>query len=617
MQTAQRTIGRVARIGSIGLLFLTALAPQQALAVAPAERVLPDSTVLMLKLNDARTFREAFRGSQYGQLWSDPGLKEFKDDLVQRLEDNSKWLKEKVGLGVKELLELPRGPVALAAISRDEAAMGIAGVLLAEVGENQKKMEDALAGLRKQAEDSGAKVSSEPFGGLTLHIIQLPPAKEPENEKDKDKDKDDKEKALPRPPLVWTNAGSFFFVGTDVEVVKDLAAHRDGRDNALAATEAYARTQAKVDWANAHAIWFLDVAKLIKVVIHANSKGGEAEIQQNEALASELGLNGLKSVGGSLTLTAGNYDSLTKTFFHAPKPTSGLLKIFSLPPIALRPEAWVPATVASYQSLSIDLDNAFSALNDVVNHFQQGMISIIEQQLVGPNGGQPISFQNDIFGPLGNRITIISDFKKPIKEDSQRMLVAISLENAKAFQNSLARIFEISGAAPEKREFQGTTIYDFTVPTPENLPGGANVQGLKGPISLAIAKDTFFLTTDATLLEQVLRPGSSGLADSAAYQTVAKEIPEKASGMTYVRPDEQARLSYDVIKNGQFARALEQATAGSRAGRELPNLAKLIPSEKLPDFSLFAKYLAPGGSYSVMDDDGFVMTGFTLRRANP
>ncbi len=65
-----------------------------------------------------------------------------------------------------------------------------------------------------------------------------------------------------------------------------------------------------------------------------------------------------------------------------------------------------------------------------------------------------------------------------------------------------------------------------------------NIQAIRGPISLAVAKDTFFVTTNTTLLEQVLRPGNSALADSNAYQAIAKEIPEKASGMNYVRPDE-------------------------------------------------------------------------------
>src|SRR5208337_2860839 len=99
----------------------------------------------------------------------------------------------------------------------------------------------------------------------------------------------------------------------------------------------------------------------------------------------------------------------------------------------------------------------------------------------------------------------------------------------------------------------GTTIYDFDVPVPNlpNNPNGGNLQAtIKGPISLAIAKETLFVTTDTTLLEQILRPGGVPLAESPTYQTVAKEIPQKVSGMTFVRPDEQARLSYDMIKSG-------------------------------------------------------------------
>ncbi len=125
------------------------------------------------------------------------------------------------------------------------------------------------------------------------------------------------------------------------------------------------------------------------------------------------------------------------------------------------------------------------------------------------------------------------------------------------------------------------------------------------------------MTSDTTLLEQILRPGNATLADSASFQSIAKEYPEKASGLSYVRPDESARLSYDLIKSGKFEKAIQQATASAAKGAELPKLGKIIPGEKLPDFSVFAKYLALGGGFSVMDEDGFIMTGFTLRRPGP
>lgn len=615
MRTAKMAIFRWALAGCLGLVPVLGLPVQRAQAAAPPERILPDTTVFMVKLNDAKAFRAAFRGSQYGQLWNDPALKDFREELGQKLTEATKDLKEKIGLTLSDLIELPQGTLAVAAISRESAREEAAAsglpveiVVMADAGENEKKMLEALERATKQGEASGAKVATESFNGLTIHTVQFPPREKPKADAEKDKPKPPQ----PDPPLIWTNSGSMFLVATDMGVVKDLAAHREGRDNSLGATEAYSKTQAKTDSAKSQVVWYLDVNKLIKIVIKANTK--EADAEQTEVLVKELGGYGLKSIGGCLTLGTGSYDSLTKTFVHAPRPVQGLLKVFSLPPISLRPESWVPATVASYQTVSFDLDNAFTALNEIANKFQPGMINLVEQQLIGPNGGQPLSFQNDVFGPIGDRITVISDFKKPIKEDSQRMLVAVALEDTKAFQSTLSRLLELAGAAPQKREFQGTTIYDFDVNLPNQAPGAP--QGLSGPISIAIAKDTLFLTTDTTLLEQVLRPGNPSLADSASYQSVAKEYPEKASGMSYVRPDESARLSYDLVKSGKFEKALQQATA-ARGVREIPELSKLIPGDKLPDFSVFAKYLSLGGGFSAMDEDGFIMTGFTLRRPGP
>ncbi len=615
MRMAKRAILRLALVGWLGLSGFSGLSASLAQAAAPPERVLPDSTVFLVKVTDVKALSESFRQSQYGQLWNDPALKDFRDDLAAKLKDTSNTLKEKIGVTLRELFDIPQGYLAIAAVSQDDPKLPVALAIIADAGKNGERMTDVLTRSTKQAEDAGSKVTTESFQGGTLHIVQAPAAK------DKDKKEDDGKPETPRPPLVWTSTGSIFFIGSNTNLVKDLASHADGRSTgALANVDSFAKTQSKTGAGDAQILWFLDVTKVVKLVTKVNAKGGEAQAQQIENLIQELGVNGLKSVGGTLALNAGNYNSLTKTFFLAPAPVQGLLKIFSLPPVSLRPEAWVPATVASYQSMSWDLDNAYNAINDLVNKFQPGMLAVLEQQLAGPEGGQPLSFQKDIFGPLGDRITMISDFKKPIKEDSQRVLLGIALEDSKAFQGTLGRVMELAGAAPKKRDFQGTTIYDFDVPVPNlpNNPNGANLQAtIKGPISVAIAKETLFVTTDTTLLEQILRPGGVPLAESPTYQTVAKEIPQKVSGTTFVRPDEQARLSYDMIKSGQFEKALLQGMAAGRGGQAPPELPKIINPDKLPDFSVFAKYLTLGGSYSVADEDGLMSTGFTLRKNNP
>lgn len=600
--------GAILRLALVGWLGLTALGLRANLAAAatPPEQVLPDSTVFFVKIADVGKFREAFRASTYGQLWNDPALAPLRADLIEKIKPTSDALKDKVGVTLQELFELPKGAVAIAGIAGgDEAKPTISLAIVADAGSNSAKLAEVLTRSNKQAEQNGAKVAVETFKGNPLHVI-TPPAEAAGGD------------GPPPPPVVWTYSGETFFLGSDVAAIKDLATNAGGRgSSAFGAGEAFVKTQNKIGGEAAQAIWFADVVKLIKFATRAGARGNDAQAQQLAFQIQALGLDGLKSVGGSLSLSTGGYSSQTKTFFNAPAAgVKGLLKLFSFPPVAMRPEPWVPATVASYQTFSWDLDNAYKAIEDLVNQFQPGMLNVLEQQLVGPEGGQPLSFQKDLFDPIGDRITLIGDFKKPIREDSQRIVAAVALENAKAFQATLDRLIALAHAAPKKREFQGTTILDFELPEMPPQAGGVQPQ-LKGPISVAVAKDALFMTTDTTLLEQVLRPGVTPLSESPEFQTVLKELPEKFSGMTFVKPDEQARITYDMFKSGRFEQAVKQGMAASRQGQPVPEIPQLVDPAKLPDFEVFAKYLTLGGSYSVMDDDGLTQTGFSLRKATP
>ena len=137
-----------------------------------------------------------------------------------------------------------------------------------------------------------------------------------------------------------------------------------------------------------------------------------------------------------------------------------------------------------------------------------------------------------------------------------------------------------------------------------------------GTISLAIAKDTFFVSSEPAMLELILRGGGSPLADNAEFQRVTKDIPSQTSTLSFAKSEEQARASYDMVKSGSFEKAFQQQAAPAGAP-DLSKVAKLFNKDKLPDFSVFAKYLNQGGGYGVQDEDGFVQTNFSLRRNNP
>jgi hypothetical protein len=581
--------------GLLGLVALLAAVPAR--AGAPAEKCVPGTTFGFVKIENAAALRQAFQASQLGQLVADPAVKPLKDEILEKLKEPSEKLRARIGLSLGELLSLPQGEISLALIATDGAAHPVAIVVTADAGENQAKMGELLDKLTQMAKDEAeTKVTTEEFAGSTLHI--LTPTKE--DEKD-------------NPPLVWTKKGSTFYAGSSVEAVKDVLAKADGRDDSLAANASYKAVQAKVG-GDGQILWFLDVEQALKLIVKAVGEQNN-NAAQIEAQLQLTGINGLKAIGGRAGVNVGGYDQLSRAFLYAPGESQGLLRLFVMPQTELRPQPWVPASIASYQSVSWDLDAAYKAIVDLVDTVAPGVLAGIEQQLAGPKG-DGLNFEKDIFGPLGDRITVLSDLKpgtaattaEGVPVPNQRLLFGVALEDSKAFQNTINKVIELVNASPKKREFQGTTIYDFDLP---ELPN-AEATGIQGPVSLAVAKDTLFIATDPTLLEQVLR-GGPGLADSPGYRTVAAKLPAKSSSQSYQKAEQQARAVFDMLKSEQFQKALQQQARED--GNDDVDLTPIF--KKLPDFSVVAKYLSDTGGFSQMEPDGITFTQFSLKKAQP
>ena len=194
MSMAKQAILRLALVGWLAPSGFFGLTANLAQAAAPPERVLPDSTVFLVKVADINALRESFRQCQYGQLWNDPALNDFRDDIASKLKDTSNTLKEKIGVTLQELFDIPQGNLAIAAVSQDDPKLPVALAIIADAGKNTERMTDVLTRSSKQAEESGSKVATESFQGGTLHIIQSPPPKE------KDKKEDEGKSETPRPP---------------------------------------------------------------------------------------------------------------------------------------------------------------------------------------------------------------------------------------------------------------------------------------------------------------------------------------------------------------------------------------------------------------------------------
>jgi hypothetical protein len=572
-----------------------AVARAQAPGAAAAEQV-PATTVAFLQADDAKALRAAFQASQYGRLIADPAMDPLKNSIKEKLAKGAAEMQAKLGISLKELLELPQGPVSVAVIPDADGPRPVAVVVAADAGANAAKMADLMARVTKLAQEDKAEVKTESFAGATLTVITSTKEDEKKN-----------------PPLVWTSKGSVYHIATEVDALKDVLSHASGREDSLGSKAAFQAIAKKLG-GKGQVGWFVDVEQVLATAGKAlGQQGGNAEVLKTQL--EQFGLDGLKAAGGRVGAGVDDFDQWSQTYLYAPGESRGLLKLFVMPQVDLKPQPWVPATASSYQSMSWDLDAAYKALSELADALLPGVLAGVEQQIAGPQG-DGLQFERDLFGPLGDRITVVSDFKTPTgaaaadanPADNQRILFAVALEDAKAFQNTLNKIFALTNANPKKREFQGTTIYDFDLPEIPN----ADAAGLSGPVSLTIAKDQLFVATDSSLLEGVLRGGGASLADTPGFQAVAKRLPAKSSTLSYQRPEDQARSVYNMIKSGQLKQAFDQGVKA--AGPDAPQGGDLIDPKLIPEFSVIEKYLTPGGGFGVMEPDGVTFTQFTLKK---
>lgn len=550
----------------------------------PMEQSLPDSTYLYVKIADLSALKDSVGKTSLGQLFQDPAWGPLKEEISGKLDDANNQCKQMFGMEIGELLSLPQGQVTIALVDKkDDPKVPVSLLMSVDSGKNEKKLDEVLMKVTETIEKEGNKVSNEAYQAYTLHIIRI------SEEKDQGK--------APPFPFIWTKEGSIFHLATDVDALKDLLSKGPKRENSLAGAESYSAIAKKLG-KDPQVFWYMDLGGSLKKAISvlAAQDNGAAQAQQIETMSGALGIGGLKAIGGAAWYNTGAYDRLSKTFLLTSNP-QGILKLFPWPKSALKPEPWVPATVSSYQTMNWDLDATYATINDLANMFAPGALAGAEKNLGGPDG-EGLSFEKDIVGPLGDRLTIISDYQKPITEKSQRVMFALALEDAKAFEKTLTKLFAARNLDPKKRDFQGTTVYDIPIPDNGN-------QGFQGPLSIAVAKGYLFISFGPTLLEQVLR-GGPALADNPQYQMVAKEFPGELSGLSFVKPDEQLRQTYDMIKGGK----LNNINA--------PNAPKIdFDMSKIPDFNVIAKYLSQGGGYMTQEDDGLVLTTFMLPKANP
>jgi hypothetical protein len=183
------------------------------------------------------------------------------------------------------------------------------------------------------------------------------------------------------------------------------------------------------------------------------------------------------------------------------------------------------------------------------------------------------------------------------------------------------------------------------------VPGKRLRPGQKGPkgekeqkalpnSAVAVANGHLYIASHVDILIKVINHASQVKAQTAGIIAVGKTSPslDSSSDLNMVllemeqgfqakeicfrhfsRTDEEYRPTYELMKNGQMptSETMFGKMLNGMFGDQKPGAApreQKIDASKLPEFDVVRRYLGPAGAFMTVEQDGWLLTGFTLRK---
>lgn len=614
-------------------------------AARPTDTIFPDTTRGFVSVADAKLLGASWRQTQLGQLWNDPAMQPFVEDLGDQLRSNYGGFLTDLGLSLEDLENVASAEVGFALISPAKGRAGM--VLLVDVAGNEDKVRELMSRADSKLREQKAKKSERKLGEVTITVFER---SEPDSQD------------VDAPPIIhhvayWLS-GSWFGASSEVPLAEDVLKRTQAEQtDHLASVAAYQavmkRCQSGAGDLVPHARWFVEPLALATSLRTLGQRKKPEGTDMLKVLHNQ-GFTAIRGVGGFVNLVAGRYDLVHRTYVFAPPPYEKAMRMVVLPNGAdLAPQNWVPANIALYASVRWDMKNAFEMASTLFDElFGEGEEGVFEETLASirddPNG-PGIDVRKDLIAHIGERATVVLDYEMPITPTSERMVFAAETTN----ESALAVAIEKSMAGDPtvtKREYLGKVIWEIKE---EELPEAPTVElgdelGLESPSpvveepaseeedkeerllgtsSIMVAHGHIFVSSHPDYLQKILDQianGAPSLASTPDYQQVKDEMRKLgASPLSmemFRRTENEHRCTYELLRQGKMPESqtmLGRLLNRAFAAREGEVRKSQIDGEKLPPYEHVQRYFGPAGMFLVSEAEGWFLTGFTLPKAGP
>lgn len=599
----------------------------------PTDKRLPQDTLLYFSIHDVTEFKEKFGDSQFIKLLKDESMKDFISQFEEPLKQASSEVEEKTGLTLKDLLSIPAGEVSFSLAHSEQSPVSL--ILTLNYGENEANVQKLLEKAVKAAEDEGGKVSEEEVDGAKIITITKP------GDEEESEDKEEGDASAPDikasfKGISYALKDSTLLVSNQAAAVKGILERWDGSSKSVLAEAPSYKTiigkcAPKGDDA-AEIVWFVDPMGITKSVISFGA-GENPQLGMVMGFLPILGFDQLKGMGGAMNINEGDFDNVSRSFINVEQPPRGAMRLFTMPAVEQAPPKWVHDKSSMFMSVNWDLQETYKATESLVNTFAgEGFLAKSIEDLAENEDGPKIHIKKDVIDQISGRIAVSGDLKEEDESSQERYVVAIELTNEAAFKKILAKAAKFPGFPGKGREFEGTTIYEFSLgggemmeededsedqsfrkladdeekkkdsededDEDESEDGEMEAEELELTPAIAVGRKHLFIGTDVEQIEQILRSkDEDALAESDLYKKVSKFFPAKVSSISFQRADTQIKAALETLKSGQLDAVLGDA----------------VDLSKLPEFEDIQKYFTPTGGYVRPDDDGVFMESFNLK----
>ncbi len=636
--------------------------PNSLSAAAPSMDVLlPKTTVGFISALNFPRLTAQWNKTQLGNLMKKAEMKPFEEDLHEQMQSQWAAVSDRLGIQLDDLRGVPTAEAALAMIrttiqTSSGPEPGAATTLLMDVTGNANSARALLNKAQKGLLPRGAKQKVLNVQGVQVFVfdVPLPAALQAAA---------GAAGAAAAPAAtsltVYFLTDSVFCACDDLNVTKDIIGrHISGRAaGSLSQVSGYQkvmkRCAADPPAHDPNIKWFmypLGYAEATRAATPADKRRrGKTiiEIMRNQ------GYSAFQGAGGFIDVSADGYQILHRTAVYAPKPweKDKSINMFVFPVGAnFTPQPWVGRDIATYFTAYVDpltiFDN-FGPLYDEILDAKVWQQTI--DQMINDKDGPQINIRKELIAQLGQRVTMVADYRLPITTTSERLLWAIEVKDAARVAKAIEKCVN-GDPSFKKRTINGQVIWEIVEEEDSSVaPPTIDVPSLGGPKkeakpkantdddqdkeghflphgAFAVANGQLFIASHIDFLVKALKPIAP--ADQLATQKEFLKVwdltfnqlgVKQQTARSFSWSDRAVQPTYELIKQGKMpqsesllGRTLNSLSAAGKKGA--PRQQK-INGAKLPDFAtVVAPALGPATASMTAEKDGWFVKGVLVTK---